>query len=249
MSDKDFNKTYNQDVITQEEDKQSKLSLFQRIMKLFTDPVEVMNDISLKPKILVPILLILIIFMLMNVLKMDFLKELMLEQFKVQMEGNPMEGNPNVSQLSESIIMNYVYFALIMASIGPLLAIFSKGLISHGIVQLFEGKGKIKTSISVVAFSYFIVVFGEVVRTIITLLTKNYMVMTSPAAIMSNEKMGTPLYILLSSLDVFTIWYLIVSMIGISIVHKISKGKAAVAVFAPWILLTVFNVAMAVIRG
>ena len=244
MSDKDFNKTYNQDVITQEEDKQSKLSLFQRIMKLFTDPVEVMNDISLKPKILVPILLILIIFTLMNVLKIDFLKELMLEQFKVQ-----MEGNPNVSQLSESIIMNYVYFALIMASIGPLLAIFSKGLISHGIVQLFEGKGKIKTSISVVAFSYFIVVFGEVVRTIITLLTKNYMVMTSPAAIMSNEKMGTPLYILLSSLDVFTIWYLIVSMIGISIVHKISKGKAAVAVFAPWILLTVFNVAMAVIRG
>ncbi len=244
MSDKDFNKTYNQDVITQEEDKQSKLSLFQRIMKLFTDPVEVMNDISLKPKILVPILLILIIFTLMNVLKMDFLKELMLEQFKVQ-----MEGNPNVSQLSESIIMNYVYFALIMASIGPLLAIFSKGLISHGIVQLFEGKGKIKTSISVVAFSYFIVVFGEVVRTIITLLTKNYMVMTSPAAIMSNEKMGTPLYILLSSLDVFTIWYLIVSIIGISIVHKISKGKAAVAVFAPWILLTVFNVAMAVIRG
>ncbi|MCG8541898.1 MAG: YIP1 family protein [Clostridia bacterium] len=244
MSDKDFNKSYNQDVITQEEDKQSKLSLFQRIMKLFTDPVEVMNDISLKPKILVPILLILIIFTLMNVLKIDFLKELMLEQFKVQ-----MEGNPNVSQLSESIIMNYVYFALIMASIGPLLAIFSKGLISHGIVQLFEGKGKIKTSISVVAFSYFIVVFGEVVRTIITLLTKNYMVMTSPAAIMSNEKMGTPLYILLSSLDVFTIWYLIVSMIGISIVHKISKGKAAVAVFAPWILLTVFNVAMAVIRG
>ncbi len=244
MSDKDFNKTYNQDVITQEEDKQSKLSLFQRIMKLFTDPVEVMNDISLKPKILVPILLILIIFTLMNVLKIDFLKELMLEQFKVQ-----MEGNPNVSQLSESIIMNYVYFALIMASIGPLLAIFSKGLISHGIVQLFEGKGKIKTSISVVAFSYFIVVFGEVVRTIITLLTKNYMVMTSPAAIMSNEKMGTPLYILLSSLDVFTIWYLIVSIIGISIVHKISKGKAAVAVFAPWILLTVFNVAMAVIRG
>ena len=240
MSDKDFNQTYNQDVITQEEDKQSKLSLFQRIMKLFTDPVEVMNDISLKPKILVPILLILIIFTLMNGLKIDFLKELMLEQFKVQ-----MEGNPNVSQLSESIIMNYVYFALIMASIGPLLAIFSKGLISHGIVQLFEGKGKIKTSISVVAFSYFIVVFGEVVRTIITLLTKNYMVMTSPAAIMSNEKMGTPLYILLSNLDVFTIWYLIVSMIGISIVHKISKGKAAVAVFAPWILLTVFNVAMA----
>ena len=244
MSDKDFNKTYNQDVITQEEDKQSKLSLFQRIMKLFTDPVEVMNDISLKPKILVPILLILIIFTLMNVLKIDFFKELMLEQFKVQ-----MEGNPNVSQLSESIIMNYVYFTLIMASIGPLLTIFSKGLISHGIVQLFEGKSKIKTSISVVAFSYFIVVFGEVVRTIITLLTKNYMVMTSPAAIMSNEKMGTPLYILLSSLDVFTIWYLIVSMIGISIVHKISKGKAAVAVFAPWILLTVFNVAMAVIRG
>lgn len=244
MSDKDFNQTYNQDVIAQEEDKQSKLSLFQRIMKLFTDPVEVMNDISLKPKILVPILLILIILTLMNVLKIDFLKELMLEQFKVQ-----MEGNPNVSQLSESIIMNYVYFALIMASIGPLLAVFSKGLISHGIVQLFEGKGKIKTSISVVAFSYFIVVFGEVVRTIITLLTKNYMVMTSPAAIMSNEKMGTPLYILLSSLDVFTIWYLIVSMIGISIVHKISKGKAAVAVFVPWILLTVFNVAMAVIRG
>ena len=75
------------------------------------------------------------------------------------------------------------------------------------------------------------------------------MVTMSLAAVVPNLEINTPLYILLASFDVFTIWYLMVSVVGISVVHKISKGKATVVAVSPWAIFIAFNVIMAMVKA
>lgn len=251
MSDNNLNdiqneEIVNEEVVLEEEKKEAKLSLFQRILNVFIDPVKAMEDISLKPKILVPMLIISVVFILLNLARFDLLKESIIKQLEIAMAQNP---NIDMSELPENILMIQVYTTFIIASIAPILIIFFKGLVSHGISQIFNAKGKLKASISVITFSYFIVLLGETIRAIVGLLVGNYMVTMSLAAVVPNLEINTPLYILLSSFDVFAIWYLMVSVVGISVVHKISRGKATAVVVSPWAALIAFNVIMAMIRG
>ncbi|SHJ67590.1 Yip1 family protein [Paramaledivibacter caminithermalis] len=222
----------------EEDNEESKLSFFQRFVNVFVNPIKVMEDISIKPTLLFAILPTLLVFTLLNVLKIDLLKEFTLQQ---------MELNPNSVEIPEEIMMTTVYIASISASIMPIIMALFKGLISHGITRLFDGKGDIKQSLSVIFFSYFIVMLGEIIKTIICLLTQSYFVTISLASVIPNLEFNTPLYNLMTQFDIFILWYLIVSMIGISVVHRISKGKAAVAVFGPWSILIVYHVVLAII--
>lgn len=52
-----------------------------------------------------------------------------------------------------------------------------------------------------------------------------------------------------TSLDIFTIWMLVLLTIGCAITGKISRGKAAGAVFGWWILIILFRVGAAAIGG
>lgn len=244
MSENNVNNSQTEEMLIENAVKEPKLSFFQRMINVFVNPTKVMDDISIKPTMLVAVLLMLVVFTLLNVARLDLLKEFTMEQLELQ-----MAQNPNAVEMPEAFIMTTVYIGLISASLVPLFVVLFKGLITHGITRLFDGKGKMKQSFSVMAFSYFIVVFGEIIRTIIGLLTGSYLVTTSLASVIPNLEFNTPLYNLLAQFDVFSIWYLIVSMIGISIVHKISKGKAAVAVFAPWGVFVAYYVVMAMIRG
>lgn len=54
---------------------------------------------------------------------------------------------------------------------------------------------------------------------------------------------------LATSLDLFTIWMVILLTIGCAIIGKISKGKAAGAVFGWWILIVLFKVGIAAVTG
>lgn len=52
-----------------------------------------------------------------------------------------------------------------------------------------------------------------------------------------------------TSLDIFTIWMLVLLTLGCAITGKISRGKAAGAVFGWWILIVLFRVGAAAIAG
>jgi hypothetical protein len=54
---------------------------------------------------------------------------------------------------------------------------------------------------------------------------------------------------LATSFDIMTIWTLVLLVIGCSIVGKISRGKAGVAVFGWWILIVLAKTAMAIVQS
>lgn len=50
-------------------------------------------------------------------------------------------------------------------------------------------------------------------------------------------------------LDVFEIWALVLSVIGVAIVAKVSKGKAAVVVVGWWVIFVLITVGIAAVQG
>jgi hypothetical protein len=61
--------------------------------------------------------------------------------------------------------------------------------------------------------------------------------------------MSKAIIALATSIDIFTIWTLVLLTIGCSIVGKISRGKAAGAVWGWWILLTLIGTGWAAFAG
>ena len=52
-----------------------------------------------------------------------------------------------------------------------------------------------------------------------------------------------------TSIDIFTIWTVILLVIGCSIVAKVKRGSAAVAVVGWWLLITIISAGVAAFRG
>jgi hypothetical protein len=74
-------------------------------------------------------------------------------------------------------------------------------------------------------------------------------VLFSNLAPLAPEEAGTALTALLASIDLFTIWCLVLFAIGYSIVGRISKTSAGVTVVLLWIVYVVIKVGMMSIRG
>jgi hypothetical protein len=53
---------------------------------------------------------------------------------------------------------------------------------------------------------------------------------------------------LATSLDLFTIWMVVLLTIGCAIIGNIKKGQAAIAVWGWWVLLTAFGVVGAMFK-
>jgi hypothetical protein len=74
-------------------------------------------------------------------------------------------------------------------------------------------------------------------------------VLFSNLAPLAPEEAGTALTALLASIDLFTIWCLVLFAIGYSIVGRVSKTSAGVTVVLLWIVYVVIKVGMMSIRG
>ncbi len=164
-------------------------------------------------------------------------------RYQMQAQGQ------DVTMLPESVMSMVAMstFAGILIMIPVAIAV--KGLVIYGFMQLFNGKGTVKQSISIVANAYIVTILGYFIKTPLAMMTGNYGVSFSPALFLSKEQLLGPYGSVLANFDVFIIWYLIVSIIGVTVIHKTSKGKAAVAVLVPYSIMVGIGILGAVVSS
>ncbi len=75
---------------------------------------------------------------------------------------------------------------------------------------------------------------GTVIKLPLIMATHSINVQTSLALFLSPEQQGTFLYSLLSSFDVFNLWYLAVLGIGVSVFYEVTRRRAFTLVFGLW---------------
>lgn len=158
----------------------------------------------------------------------EFLKETAIQQY-AQMGMEVPEG-------IDALLSVQVYGAIAGTIIGIVAVWLVKSALINAFSGFVNGTGTFKQAISVITYSYFPVFLGSIITTIISLITKQYNILTSLAVFLPNSQVGTFLHTFLGNLDIFVIWYQILAIIGISKVYSISKKSSAILVLGTWLV-------------
>ena len=224
-------------------------SPFQRIAGVLFDPVETFADIARRPDILIPLAVVIVISILSSIVVMprvDFesaIRDSMADQ-KNEMSAEDQERVVRFGAAAAKAVgyaaplLNVVFFAVIA---GVLLLAF----------RLLGGEGTYKQAFSVTVYAWFPLLIQGIVGLIILLARGSVPAEELPNLVMSNlgflvdMKQNPVAYALLSALDLFTIWTLVLFIIGFSFVARVSRAKSAIIVLSFWIILVLFKVGAA----
>ncbi len=237
MNNKDKNGNDLIEEIAMEEKGEQQLSLFNRIIGVFISPEETFRDVKRKPDILKPGILLMMIFAVVFLIQRDLIKIQVMNQLKSVASVDPE------FTITDELVKTSLRTGIIVGILSALVNPIFKGLLVHGIAMLRNGKAKLKASLSVLVYSYFIVALGQVIVGVLKSFTGNIYLSLSPAVFFSSLEPTSVQFVLLSYFDLFTIAYLVVSIIGIRLVHEFNYKKAAMAVLLPSIIYLLILVA------
>lgn len=225
---------------------------FQRIAGVFFAPVQTFADIARKPDILIPLLVILAIgyvttFLVMPHLDWDALVSQQAEMMKKQ---NPNLGDDDVARMGRITKA----MGKVMSYVGPPVVIIGYlivALVVWGACRMMGGQGDFKQAFSATLYAHFPrVVLGIVAAVVVTARgmvdpsTMATVVKSSPAFLVDMKEQPV-LFTLLSSLELFQIWTIVLLIIGFAALSKLSKAKTAAIVISLWIITLVVKVGFA----
>jgi hypothetical protein len=213
----------------------------QRIIGVIFSPDATMASIAKRPDWVVPLVIIVVLALANGVLtasRIDF--------------GAPareaMAQNKNLSQeqIDRAERMS-VGIGKVAKFIGPVIAVIIILIVAGALlltVRLFGGEGDFKQAFAVTCYGWIPNLLQGVVLTIIIFAkgatninpqSLATMVRSSPAFLV-DMKTQPMAFALLSSLDLFTIWVVVLLVIGFAYVGRISKTKSAGAVVSLWVV-------------
>jgi hypothetical protein len=214
---------------------------FQRIIGVLFSPDATFASIARRPDWVVPLVLLLLIS-----LAAGFIMAPHVDFGAAARES--MEQNKNVKpedvekavRISASIGKVFSYISPVLSLIG-LLVIAGVVLLAF---RIFGGEGDFKQAFSVTCYASIPTIIKSVV-TLIIIVAKGGIIPAQALATLVRSNLGflvdyktNPVaFALLSSFDIFSVWFLALLIIGFSYVARVSKVKAAVTIISLWILV------------
>jgi hypothetical protein len=230
-------------------------SSFGRLIGVVVAPSKTFASIREKPTWAVPmVLLILISAVFAGVLfqKAD-MEQIIAEQMAAQGRNAPQQMTPEQQRMAERIGVGCGAAAVILMP--PIILLIVAGI--YMVFNLFGGELRYPVSLSVLGYS--------AVPSMITLLlsipvilarasltteeVQSGRVLKSNLAFLAPEGASPVVSTLLSNLDLFALWGLVLSIIGYHVAAKVKKGTAAAVVIALWLVGVGIQVGLVSLRG
>jgi len=222
----------------------AELSVFQKIIGVFTSPARTFASITAKPSWLVPVLI-------MSAVNLTFIfsaRDVILNETLIQQEEAMLEKGMDEEQIDQALGATekfMKYLSPVSAVVFPFIVL----LIVAGVYLfvgnvILGGSAKYKQVLSVTAYSWLILsLYGLVILPIV--LAKETMLVTFSAAIvMPVEDKTTFLYQLLSKVDIFYAWWIAVYSIGLATLYKMKTQKVAIAVVTVYVLYALVSASL-----
>jgi len=222
----------------------SEMSALGRLTGIFTSPRQVFQSIDRKPTWLVPFLVTCVIAIALQFLLMDIgMKDQLARMGRQDIPAEQME------QIEARMQGPMKYLGIPFIPIGTLVVwAVVGGLLLLGSNSILGGNTTFKKMFSLVAWTSLIGIVGGILKSVLIYMKGTTRgVTTSLATLLPTPEVGeTPgiLYRLLSKLDIFTIWQLILWIIGLSVINKFDNKKSASLVIGLWIIWIVLSVAL-----
>lgn len=218
-----------------EELKEPQMGVFKRMLELFINPSEVMDDVVIKPYIWIMFVIISAVGLIAFLPTMGLLKESLID---LTLASNPqINDTAMIESMMGFMVISTVIGTLVGYVIGPVL----RGIISHVVAILMGGEGKLRNVIGVSVMSYTAVLLGQIVRIPLVLITGNFYASFSLAMFLGKNPTLNPYFGILSVVEIFSILSLYFYYIGIKKVHNLSTTKSIIVTIFPTLLTVLFS--------
>jgi len=231
-------------------------NFFERLVGALFAPGETFEDIARKPDFLVPILFFVLIgyaavFVIVPLIDYDAMF--------AQQEETIRKRNPNVSS-ADIAQMNRVGKAFARGAfyVSPVLQIGIFALIAlilWGAFRLMGGDGRYPQAFSATLYAWVPQVIKSIAGAIVAKAQGSLNPETMAALVKSNPaflvdfKEQPVLFTLLSTLDVFTIWSIILFVFGFAAISRFSRAKSAAIIITLWVIVTMVRIGFAAVTA
>jgi hypothetical protein len=212
----------------------------ERIIGVFISPESTMQDIAARPSWLLPLLIIVIVATAGTFFLKDAILQTQLEAMeKRNMTAEQIEQARPMMEKMMGITaplfgaLGTVVFYLFVAGLGMLVGSVILG-----------GETKFSTIFAVTCWSGMIGVLSSLVNIPVMAKRQAMESATSLGILLSPDAKGSFFYNLLSKIDLFTIWWIVVLGFGFAVAYKFSTRKAMTTVFVVWAIVAVATAAL-----
>ncbi|OGC83263.1 MAG: hypothetical protein A2W07_05820 [candidate division Zixibacteria bacterium RBG_16_43_9] len=227
-------------VETQEE----KMGFFSRISGIFFEPRKVFNFLNFKPGWLPVLILIVVIGVI--VAEITLPQNLLLQKELVS-QSPRLSSTPEVldkmTEITTGKRISTVVSEIIKVFIGLILM---TSLVYFLCNIILGGDSSYKKVLSVVTYTSLVPTLGAILKTPLILAKNSANVQTSLSLLMPGGDFTKIRYMLLSALDIFSIWQIILIALGITVLYKFSTTKAFIASFIGWAILVIIGIGLGV---
>ena len=224
---------------------------FERIAGVFFSPNETFASIARQPDWVVPLVLMLVVSLIAGIVigqRVDFATA---AREAMEQKNVPPDRVESAVKMTAAISKVASYCAPIFSVIG-FLVIAGVLLLAF---RLFGGEGNFKQAFSVSVYAWMPGLLKSII-TVPVLLTREGMgaedlaiAVRSNLGFLVSMKSNPMAFAVLTSLDIFTIWMLILFSIGFAYVARVSKAKAATIVVTLWLVTVAFKVVPAALQS
>lgn len=237
-------RTINEDVSNEQP------GFFKRLMWVFTSPGKLMAALAEKPKVLFWMIVGAIVMDIKYIVRLPLYKDMLRQASLAQAQSGLYEslGIEMTPEMIEATLPSSVNVGLISIPPTFIIGFLLSALIFFAILKLMGGQGKFKAYLSVVVHANIILVLYTLLVIPISYITGSLHeipTLTSLATFLSPDQEGTIIFSILSSIDVFKIWYYAVLAIGFAAVSKLKKKHVyaiTAGIFLIGIIISVIGV-------
>jgi hypothetical protein len=206
------------------------------LVKIFVEPSAVFHRVKEKTLWVTPFIILLLAFTVMGVLTAPIGYEARKEMIQQSDKYTPEQKEQIVNQMEQASGLAYLG-AIAAPIVGAIFFFVGVGVLMLMANVILGGDASFKQVASISAWASMITALGLLIKTVLMLMKHSVDVRLSLAVLLPSGNMTSWPYTILNSFtDVFTIWSTVVTIIGVAIVYRFSKGRAAVAVLVPTII-------------
>lgn len=220
---------------------------FQRIIGVLFSPDATFASIARRPDWVVPLVILLVVGLLGGIAiaqRVDF----------NVVARDAMETNPQTAKLAPDRVDKMVHFtaatmkvsAYASPAIMAVVLIIVSGVLLIG-CRLFGGEGDFKQAFSATTYAWYPRVIKGILAAIVLLSKKGISIWDLQNPVRSNlgflfdPKTKPVQFALGSSLDLFSIWSVVLLVIAFAALSRLSRARSAVIVVSLWIIANIFT--------
>lgn len=223
----------------------------QRLGGVIAAPDRTLREIAVRPDWIVPLLLILII----SIVSAIFVTPRVDWESTVREQMEDDGRSPEEIEQAIEIVGKFQKFTLpLTAAFVPIFLIIIAACFLLGF-KVMGGEGGFKQSWAVTLYSWIPQLIKGIIASVLIIRAGTVTAEEAGTLLKSNlgflaDMSDAPaLFTLLSSIDVFNIWTVILLVIGLAYAHRVSRAKSAAIVVTLWVVSILVRVGLAALQG